>query len=230
MKNIIALFIAVVTQVKAFCPNGSQLSPTQGTPNQKASCINRKQFSFIVPQVGNTISLDAYKREDEDTNDSEDNFPMKELYERIEKHRDVVSTSENTSPRKVYVILFHADTASEGMHAIEYPHGSGENSVLAFETKEACETFAKKLEEQRFFDPKSRKIKLSFLRRHCDSIGVSLKFVPKGTELNPPVERVEELLYNPVLAEIVAALNRMIGVAQTEKDGVLVGKGMGNWD
>jgi len=76
----------------------------------------------------------------------------------------------------------------------------------------------------------SRKIKLSFLRRHCDSIGVSLKFVPKGTELNPPVERVEELLYNPVLAEIVAALNRMIGVAQTEKDGVLVGKGMGNWD
>jgi len=54
-------------------------------------------------------------------------------------------------PDQVYIVLFLAGTAEQGAHTIEYPKGSGNNVMLAFESEEACHKFAISLKAQNFF-------------------------------------------------------------------------------
>lgn len=56
-------------------------------------------------------------------------------------------------PDQVYIILFLAGTSEQGAHTIEYPKGSGNNVMLAFESEKACHKFAASLKEQNFLDP-----------------------------------------------------------------------------
>jgi len=69
-----------------------------------------------------------------------------------------VTTSTDTSPPakkpdEVHIILFNPDTEQEGVHTIEFPKGSGNNVILAFENAEACDMFSKMLKDQLFMDP-----------------------------------------------------------------------------
>jgi hypothetical protein len=60
-------------------------------------------------------------------------------------------------PVTVYIITFDpTENCNGGIHSIEYPVGSGNNVILAFESKEACDRFAVQLREQQFFDPSVR--------------------------------------------------------------------------
>lgn len=56
-----------------------------------------------------------------------------------------------TPDSKVHVVVFQA---GQNAHTIEYPKGSGNNVVLAFESIEACRKFAALLAQQNFVDPK----------------------------------------------------------------------------
>jgi hypothetical protein len=56
-------------------------------------------------------------------------------------------------PEKVHVVLFNPETAQQGAHTIEFPKGSGNNVILAFESSAACHKFAQLLKQQHFFDP-----------------------------------------------------------------------------
>jgi hypothetical protein len=53
----------------------------------------------------------------------------------------------------VHIISFALGTSRQGIHSIEFPKGSGNNVVLAFESREACAKFAEHLRAQHFFDP-----------------------------------------------------------------------------
>jgi hypothetical protein len=53
----------------------------------------------------------------------------------------------------VHVISFAPGTSRQGIHSIEFPKGSGNNVVLAFESRDACAKFAEHLKAQHFFDP-----------------------------------------------------------------------------
>lgn len=59
----------------------------------------------------------------------------------------MLPTTTETKP--VYYIL----KLTHGVHSIEYPHGSGNNVVLAFTQATGCRKFAATLKEQEFFDP-----------------------------------------------------------------------------
>jgi len=97
---------------------------------------------------------------------SEDSFDMDELRKRIaaetsNPYADMFESypthlkqkHEPQKPEAVFIISFQ-----QGIHSIEYPKGSGNNVVLAFESKEACGKFAENLRAQHFFDPMVRVI------------------------------------------------------------------------
>jgi len=93
---------------------------------------------------------------------------MNELAARIDKIRQFgpgLDDSSQAQPEKVYIILFRPGTEAEGAHTIEYPLGSKQNLMLAFESVEDCRTFAGELEKSdgiQFFNPVVRIYRLSF--------------------------------------------------------------------
>lgn len=92
-----------------------------------------------------------------DGNDDKD-MDMDKLNERIntDPYSRLFATREwelRAKPKDVFVIVFKQDTEDEGVHSIEYPLGSGKNSVLGFESAQECILFAKVLKEMEFFDP-----------------------------------------------------------------------------
>jgi hypothetical protein len=71
---------------------------------------------------------------------------------------DLVFLNDNKKrlPENVFIILFQPGTVNQGVHSIE--NGSGNNVILAFESKLACEKFAESLCEQHFEDPTVRTV------------------------------------------------------------------------
>ena len=57
-------------------------------------------------------------------------------------------------PHQAHVIIFKQDTPDEGVHSIEYPLGSGQNYILAFESLGECTNFVSALQDMDFFAPK----------------------------------------------------------------------------
>jgi len=51
-------------------------------------------------------------------------------------HEDFGCVWGRPKPEDVYIILFNPGTEQEGVHTVEYPKGSGNNVILAFESKE----------------------------------------------------------------------------------------------
>jgi hypothetical protein len=90
-----------------------------------------------------------------------DHFDMEELRERLESnpYQDLFQTKEweeRSKPDVVNIILFKPDTSEEGVHTVEFPKGSGNNVILAFESMKECGAFAAMLKAQHFFDPAVR--------------------------------------------------------------------------
>ncbi|KAL7467142.1 hypothetical protein ACHAXS_007403, partial [Conticribra weissflogii] len=56
-------------------------------------------------------------------------------------------------PESVHIILFQPDTPQQHVHTIEFPKGSGNNIILAFEDGVDCKNFAIQLRELGFLDP-----------------------------------------------------------------------------
>lgn len=91
----------------------------------------------------------------------EEYFDMHELRQRINKetsmpYTDLFKTTEwdhRAKPAEVNIIFFKPDTDEEGVHTIEYPKGSGNNVILAFESMGECGRFATMLKKQNFYDP-----------------------------------------------------------------------------
>jgi hypothetical protein len=112
-------------------------------------------------------------------------------------------------PENVYVVLFYPDTENEGVHTIEFPKGSGKNFLLAFEDYKECLNFALVLKDQKFFDPTPQQINYKSLSDYCHTISLALQIVPKGTNLLPPFDRVDNLSYNQTLQQYASTLESM---------------------
>eukprot|EP00555_Chaetoceros_dichaeta_P003524 CAMPEP_0198249438 /NCGR_PEP_ID=MMETSP1447-20131203/970_1 /TAXON_ID=420782 /ORGANISM="Chaetoceros dichaeta, Strain CCMP1751" /LENGTH=228 /DNA_ID=CAMNT_0043934073 /DNA_START=400 /DNA_END=1086 /DNA_ORIENTATION=- len=126
-------------------------------------------------------------------------------------------------PEDVYIIVYNPDTDDQGVHTLEVPKGSGSNFILAFESEMECYRFCALLKEQQFFDPKVQEIKFASLEDHCESLpGVSVQPIPKGMNLKPPTERVDELDLNPnrdIEVDFVDYLYRMSSSSSAGGDG-----------
>jgi len=104
-------------------------------------------------------------------------------------------------PDEVYIVVIQAGTINQGAHTIEYPKGSGNNVVLAFESWEACQNFASLLEEQQFVDPEPQHYRLDEVEDFFASVGVTVQCVPDGVDLKPPSQNVPKFGHDPSLCK-----------------------------
>ena len=110
--------------------------------------------------------------------------------------------SRHHRPESVHIILFNPQTKQEGMHTIEFPRNSGNNLVLAFESKSECDRFASQLAESgrgSFSDPVPYEMALDTLDTYCQNLGVHVQVVPTGTNIRPPNSNSPVLGHNPNL-------------------------------
>jgi Protein of unknown function (DUF3110) len=103
-----------------------------------------------------------------------DSFDMDELRQRIRAEQTkpfsnlglqqsiqkVHPTIRQQKVETVYIVSFQKcgvhGIQQRGVHSIEYPKGSGNNVILAFASRDACDKFAETLKAQHFFDPTVR--------------------------------------------------------------------------
>jgi len=143
--------------------------------------------------------------ESSNSNGFSNHFDMDELRERIKQESnpyDKLFSSERTSPKpsEVHIILFQPSTEDEGVHTIEYPKGSGNNIILAFESKLECDLFAANLKEQHFFNPSPYQIDLAQLEDECQIMGVHIQVVPTDMHIVPPAAKADALDHDPELS------------------------------
>ena len=133
----------------------------------------------------------------------DDKFDAEELKKFTDREKyaetETLHLDDLPIPEEVHIILFNPNTENEGIHTLEYPKGSGNNIVLAFESQTECEKFSDALWGQDFYDPEPQKIPFGALESYCESIGVNVQVVPRGTPITPPEENTDELGLNPNL-------------------------------
>ncbi len=78
----------------------------------------------------------------------ENQYAMLFSAEQRRRSREEGEERPSPPPESVHLILFHPETPDErqqSVHTIEYPMGSGDNWILAFENGDDCASFANEL-------------------------------------------------------------------------------------
>lgn len=159
---------------------------------------------------------------------------LEELNQRISKQsmEDLFLAPDGSlmvKPEDVHIILFNPNTDEEGAHTIEYPKGSGNNILLAFESADECIEFAFILKQQQFFDPMPQQMNLEQLEAYCETLGVPVQIIPDGANIRPPTENVEELNHNPNLKEETRRLDYLFEHMEAAENRVPP-QDLGAWD
>lgn len=133
---------------------------------------------------------------DDDGSSSSEEMDMDVLRQRIEQQQsqyyDLIMADEQdggaTRPVNVFIIVFNPESDEQGVHAIEFPQGSGNNIILAFESEKDCTEFSDMLKQDsmQFHDPIPSETELEGLESFCSAMGVPVKVVPEGKDLRPP--------------------------------------------
>lgn len=132
--------------------------------------VNPTEAFVIAPSTGltvhhhhrsNVVLLHESKKSD--------SFDMDELKHRIAAEKSnpfadlfasAAATDDNNNipviNKSKEEFVHYISFAGKGIHSIEYPKGSGNNVVLAFESAKSCQKFADTLRAQHFFDPTVR--------------------------------------------------------------------------
>ena len=172
--------------------------------------------AFTRPLIGSGKAFLYHRRHHHSSfraSNNHDRFDMDELRQRMEQemnpHRFILRGDNSIPhmPERVFVILFHPGTDRQGFHSIEFPKGSGNNLILAFESEVACHNFASMLKKQNFFEPEPQEFDLEYLKTVGDTLGVSVQIVPTGVDVMPPTQNVATLGHNPRLKREKGYLN-----------------------
>lgn len=132
---------------------------------------------------------------------SPSSFDMGELNDRISAETKKAGSTTfletldvDDSEYMLYIIVFESSGGGpSGIHSVEYPKGSGLNTILAFESCEVCEKFCAQLKAKNFFNPSPQELPLPRLEELSNKLGVSLKVIPAGVDVIAPKEHVENL-------------------------------------
>lgn len=139
--------------VIAFLPTHVATFGSRCSTSSSSSCYTSRSGSQLWASNKKKPSRDSFdsdeprERLDAETNPYAYLFPQDSLSESSNYENDFVA------PEKVHCIFFQPGTAEQGMHTVEQPAGSGNNVVLAFEIRQACDNFANRLRDLKFFDP-----------------------------------------------------------------------------
>ena len=88
-----------------------------------------------------------------------------------------------SNPEIIYILMYNPGTTEEGVHTTEFPKGSGEEVMLAFESLEESYQFANMLREEPSFplDPVPTPAPLAQMETACQQMGLTIKIVPAET-------------------------------------------------
>jgi hypothetical protein len=161
---------------------------------------------------------------DDNGENKEDDFDRNLGYEfeQFKRSRDdfqfIFEIDDDLKPTKAHIVLFNPGTDREGVHTIEFPKGSGNNLILAFESRIECEQFSDLLKDQNFFDPSPQEMDLESLEEYCHQIGVKVQVIPKGMHIVPPQETTDNLGLNPDLEKEMAMLDYLFHLSIPSSD------------
>ncbi len=136
------MFILLLSfsSVTAFAPVHRETNPRQSTITLQLSPSEEDYFSLDMKELRQRIDQEYGSY-----------IPIEGPSNRLQ-----LGKRPNQNPDKVHVVIFQPETINQGAHTIEYPKGSGNNVVLAFESIDACRNFAASLAQQNFVDPTVR--------------------------------------------------------------------------
>lgn len=170
-------------------------------------------------------SVQSFSSEGFSGDEESSSFDMDELRARMDQqmnqYYDLLLTEDGedvVNPDHVYIVIFNPDSeAEQGVHTIEFPKGSKQNILLAFESDDECIEFAEMLKNMQFYNPIPQMANFNELKAFCQGLGVPVKVVPRGKGLRPPADIVEELSMNPNLQQDKEKLNRACEAHDNEK-------------
>ena len=90
--------------------------------------------------------------------------------------------------QEVYVLLYKAGSAQEGIHSIDYD--DGRVVIVAFEDKKDAVAFADKLTAQNFPTPTVSAFNGEDLEAFAIQAGYKLRFVRTGEQIDPPTSNL----------------------------------------
>ena len=133
-----------------------------GSQERRNAVKAREITTFLhvsIKQHPNIVKLHSTKTPASD--DYDDTFGFYERDEFMENLQMQIAKfkifgpgiEDKPKPKDVFIILFQPDTDDEGVHTVEFPKGSRNNVILAFESMKECEVFADILKSQEFFEP-----------------------------------------------------------------------------
>jgi len=227
-KSIIAWTIHILNFLSLFAEIGAFLNqavPFSLRPISQAVQMNQdaqhKARAGVYPAFAGSARLvkkALFSTETPASDDKDDAFDIYENEDFMDGLRLRIAKSQvfgpgmedKPKPKDVFIILFEKDTDNEGVHSIEFPKGSGNNVVLAFESEEQCESFANTLKNQHFYDPQPTEIPLQDLEEFCADASVEVQVVPKGISLNPPSENVDMFDHDPHFHQTKSKLESLL--------------------
>jgi len=157
----ISSMLTMLGTTSAFVPSSV---PLLGGFAGRNYLTHMKRFGGMAGRCGTSI-FSAYDKDNVGAysyfGSGGDELIIKELKQKIAAmsnpyHEDFGCVWGRPKPEDVYIILFNPGTEQEGVHTVEYPKGSGNNVILAFESKEECDRFSQALQDQQFFEPAVR--------------------------------------------------------------------------
>jgi hypothetical protein len=170
---MISFFVIILLTADAFAPK----------------CTTRIYNSdrCIADDISMNSSTDRGIFNDGNEDDDDDNTSDFKRISQNEKHQFefIFDIEDHLKPENVHIILFNPNTDRQGAHTLEFPKGSGNNILLAFECEQECQEFSRSLKDQNFFEPIPQEVTLKALEDYCENIGVYVQVVPKvGIFLN----------------------------------------------
>lgn len=181
---LLVVVVVVVPQAQAFAPTttpASFLSKTTATAVTRRTSL-LQLFASADDDNTNNMSFDMNELRQRIDQEYASYVPIEGAYMTKERQRN----NERPTPEKVHVVVIHAGTINQGAHTIEYPKGSGNNVILAFESLEACRKFAASLEEQHLFADPTVRIQERKERMNSWDTSLSLSFFPPSSCFSLP--------------------------------------------
>ena len=133
--------------------------PSSSSSNKGQSTSRLVSGKYSGSLLYKSVSPDEDDNKNNNESDGMDERSLNELSNRLaqqDPYERLFATNEweiRPKPTEGHVIVFKQDTPDEGVHSIEYPLGSGQNSILAFESEPDCLQFSEALREMEFFEP-----------------------------------------------------------------------------
>ena len=100
----------------------------------------------------------------------------------------LTGSTQSLYQQEVYVLLYKAGSAQEGIHSIDYD--DGRVVIVAFEDKKDAVAFADKLTAQNFPTPTVSALNGEDLEAFAIQAGYKLRFVRTGEQIDPPTSNL----------------------------------------